>query len=63
MRCATRAPLDGMGGVYCEDVDLAAPMADDSSADHGVKAWATDRDLAERLWTKSEAWTGVHFSA
>jgi NAD(P)-dependent dehydrogenase (short-subunit alcohol dehydrogenase family) len=61
--CATSAQLDGMGGVYCEDVDIAAPMADDSSGDQGVKAWATDRGLAERLWTKSEEWTGVKFSA
>jgi NAD(P)-dependent dehydrogenase (short-subunit alcohol dehydrogenase family) len=61
--CATSAQLDGMGGVYCEDVDIAAPMAEGPPAEHGVKAWATDRELAERLWTKSEEWTGVKFSA
>ena len=27
------------------------------------KPWAIDRDLAERLWTKSEEWTGVPFDA
>jgi NAD(P)-dependent dehydrogenase (short-subunit alcohol dehydrogenase family) len=61
--CATSAQLDGMGGVYCEDGDIAAPMAEGAPAERGVKAWATDRDLAERLWTKSEEWTGVKLGA
>ena len=28
----------------------------------GVRPWATDPELAERLWTKSEEWTGVKFN-
>jgi hypothetical protein len=29
----------------------------------GVRPWAIDRGFAERLWTKSEEWTGVLFTA
>jgi NAD(P)-dependent dehydrogenase (short-subunit alcohol dehydrogenase family) len=61
--CATSAQLDGMGGVYCEDVDIAEPVAADAPALRGVKPWAMDRDLAERLWTKSEEWSGATFTA
>jgi NAD(P)-dependent dehydrogenase (short-subunit alcohol dehydrogenase family) len=59
--CATSTQLDGMGGVYCEDVDIAQAVPADSPAPFGVRPWAMDRSLAERLWTKSEAWTGVPF--
>jgi len=58
--CATSPQLEGMGGVYCEDVAEAAPV--DFPEQRGVRPWAMDRDLAERLWTKSEEWTGMPFS-
>lgn len=61
--CATSSRLDGLGGVYCEDVDIAEPLPADSKEPRGIRPWAMDRDLAERLWTRSEAWTGVPFSA
>jgi NAD(P)-dependent dehydrogenase (short-subunit alcohol dehydrogenase family) len=61
--CATSAQLDGMGGVYCEDVDIAELVAADFQGTSGVRPWAIDRALAERLWTKSEEWTGVKFTA
>jgi NAD(P)-dependent dehydrogenase (short-subunit alcohol dehydrogenase family) len=57
--CATSAQLDGMGGVYCEDVDIADSVSADSQATSGVRPWATDPELAERLWRKSEEWTGA----
>jgi hypothetical protein len=28
----------------------------------GVRPWIMDRDLAERLWTESEEWTGARFT-
>jgi hypothetical protein len=59
--CATSAALEGMGGVYCEDVDIAQSVAADSKEPWGARPWIMDRDLADRLWTKSEAWTGVRF--
>lgn len=60
--CATSQQLDGMGGVYCEDVDIAESVPADSSEQRGVRPWAMDADLAERLWTETEKWTGVTFA-
>ncbi len=55
--------LEGMGGVYCEDVDIAEPVSADFTGTYGVRPWAIDPALAELLWKKSEAWTGVPFAA
>src|SRR5439155_5487454 len=52
--CAMSPQLEGMGGVYCEDVDVAEAVPADFPEQRGVRPWAIDRDLAERLWTKSE---------
>jgi NAD(P)-dependent dehydrogenase (short-subunit alcohol dehydrogenase family) len=57
--CATSSQLDGMGGVYCEDCDIAEAVPADFPEQRGVRPWATDPSLAERLWTMSEALTGV----
>jgi NAD(P)-dependent dehydrogenase (short-subunit alcohol dehydrogenase family) len=57
--CATSAQLNGMGGVYCEDADIAEAVSAESPEPRGVRPWAMDAALAERLWTESEAWTGV----
>jgi NAD(P)-dependent dehydrogenase (short-subunit alcohol dehydrogenase family) len=61
--CATSRQLDGMGGVYCEDVDIAESVPADSPEPRGVRPWAMDAGLAERLWTMTEGWTGVRFTA
>jgi NAD(P)-dependent dehydrogenase (short-subunit alcohol dehydrogenase family) len=57
--CATSAQLDGKGGVYCEDVDIAQAVSADFPEPRGVRPWATDPNLAERLWRTSEEWTGL----
>ena len=57
--CATSAQLEGLGGVYCEDVDIAIAVPADHPEPRGVRPWAMDPALAERLWAKSEEWTGV----
>lgn len=57
--CATSPALNGKGGVYCEDVDIGEPVPADSKETRGVRPWIMDRDLADRLWTRSESWTGV----
>lgn len=59
--CATSARLQGMGGVYCEDVDIARAVGADSMEDVGVRPWASDPQAAQRLWTISEALSGVPF--
>ena len=57
--CATSPQLVGMGGVYCEDCDIAAPTSDADAAT-GVRAYATDPEAAARLWTVSAELTGVN---
>jgi NAD(P)-dependent dehydrogenase (short-subunit alcohol dehydrogenase family) len=58
---ATSPRLEGMGGVYCEDCDIAAPTDPDAedARYRGVEAHAYDRDAAARLWEVSAALTGV----
>jgi len=56
---ATSPQLEGMGGVYCEDCDIAEPADPASDAVRGVRPWATDADAAARLWTVSAQLTGV----
>jgi NAD(P)-dependent dehydrogenase (short-subunit alcohol dehydrogenase family) len=58
--CATSTQLDGMGGVYCEDVDVSE-VAADAAPGAGVRPWAIDPELASRLWALSERLTGMSF--
>ncbi|MGW5473844.1 SDR family NAD(P)-dependent oxidoreductase [Streptomyces chartreusis] len=55
---ATSPQLDGMGGVYLEDCDIAESAVDGGERS-GVKAWATDPEQAARLWALSAELTGV----
>lgn len=55
---ATSPQLDGLGGLYLEDCDIAEPAPEDG-AWAGVKDWATDPEQAARLWTLSAELTGV----
>ena len=52
--CATTPQLDGMGGVYCEDNDIAAAVDPGHKELNGVLPWATDSTLAMKLWSLSE---------
>ncbi|RVT91326.1 SDR family NAD(P)-dependent oxidoreductase [Sphingomonas crocodyli] len=56
--CATSPMLAGMGGVYCEDCDIAG-INQSEIGRKGVAAWAADDEAAERLWAISEHWTGM----
>ena len=53
---ATSPRLAGMGGVYCEDCDIAEPHRDGG----GVHDHATDPQQARRLWELSAKLTGVN---
>ena len=55
---ATSPQLDGMGGVYLEDCDVAEPNVPDGPR-RGVAAHATDPEQAARLWAVSAERTGV----
>lgn len=56
--CATSPELAGLGGVYCEDCDIAG-INEKEVGRKGVAPWAVDDEAAERLWSLSEDWTGV----
>ncbi|MGW3035796.1 SDR family NAD(P)-dependent oxidoreductase [Streptomyces sp. NPDC001178] len=55
---ATSAQLDGLGGVYLEDCDIAELAVDGATS--GVKDWAIDPEQAARLWELSAELTGVN---
>lgn len=55
---ATSPLLAHLGGVYCEDCDVA-PIHRDDLGRKGVAAWAADRHLAEQLWEVSRTQTGL----
>ncbi|MEX3009358.1 oxidoreductase [Hoeflea sp. TYP-13] len=51
---ATSAQLEGNGGVYCENCDIAKLADEDSQRWEHVRSWACDHEGAERLWKMSE---------
>ncbi|HEV2865332.1 MAG TPA: oxidoreductase [Allosphingosinicella sp.] len=51
----TSARLDGMGGLYCEDCDVARLADEKSQRWHHVRPWACSEEGADRLWAMSEA--------
>jgi NAD(P)-dependent dehydrogenase (short-subunit alcohol dehydrogenase family) len=52
--CAVSPRLEGLGGLYCEDCDVAELVSVDYLGLNGVRPWATDPVAAERLWAVSE---------
>ncbi|WP_308858091.1 oxidoreductase [Paenibacillus sp. R14(2021)] len=64
--CAASPQLEGKGGVYCMDCDIANIIPGEAlqglgQVMAGVLPWAVDPGLAERLWKLSESMTGVTF--
>lgn len=66
--CATSPQLEGLGGLYCENADVAE--TDNGDIEHrydepltlrGVKPYSIDPENARRLWTLSEQMTGITF--
>jgi NAD(P)-dependent dehydrogenase (short-subunit alcohol dehydrogenase family) len=57
--CAVSPQLAGMGGVYCEDCDIAELVPNDSPSFSGVRHWAVDQPTATALWDLSEQLTGL----
>lgn len=64
--------LDGMGGVFCIDSDIAPLMPEklqdfsifeshSGKRSNGVAPYAIDREAATRLWEIIEQMTGVSF--
>ena len=49
--CASSPQLDDIGGVYCENCDIASIK---SEGDDGVRPHAVDVVIAQRLWAWSQ---------
>lgn len=61
--CATSPLLNEIGGVYCEDADIAtlADKTPGSSNSGGVCSYSLDETNAKKLWVLSEEMTGLSF--
>src|SRR3984893_15197709 len=57
--CAVSPQLNGKGGVYCEDCDIAPMLPTDSNLRSGVRPWAVDKTAAEAIWVLSEKLTSL----
>lgn len=58
---ATSPDLNGKGGLYLEDCNIAAVVPNGSKAPFGVRPWALDKSSADSLWKLCEKMTGVSF--
>jgi NAD(P)-dependent dehydrogenase (short-subunit alcohol dehydrogenase family) len=59
--CAVSPLLDGLGGVYCEDCNIAQLWAEGMNPYSGARLHITNRDDAAALWAASEAMAGLSF--
>ena len=72
--CVTSPQLNAIGGVYCENTEIARidPVGSENHEQFqermtdvdkltGVTQYALDADAAKRLWSLSEVLTGVAF--
>ncbi|KQS27786.1 SDR family NAD(P)-dependent oxidoreductase [Dyadobacter sp. Leaf189] len=61
--CATSPLLDHIGGVYCEDADVAELSLEGNAGEtqRGVKLYSLDETNAKKLWKWSEEITGISF--
>ncbi|HTE34150.1 MAG TPA: hypothetical protein VK666_27405, partial [Chryseolinea sp.] len=66
--CATSRELNDIGGVYCEDADVAD--LDEGKIEHnydeptslrGVKPYSVDAESAVKLWALSEKMISMSF--
>jgi len=58
--CAVSPLLNNIGGVYCEDADVAE-LINNSVGVSGVEPYSLNEDAAWKLWNLSEEFTGVSF--
>jgi NAD(P)-dependent dehydrogenase (short-subunit alcohol dehydrogenase family) len=59
--CASSPLLNNIGGVYCEDAEVATLAAASPGVSGGVKPYSLDKESAKRLWKLSEQLTGISF--
>jgi NAD(P)-dependent dehydrogenase (short-subunit alcohol dehydrogenase family) len=58
--CATSPLLTSIGGVYCEDADIAT-LSLEQGMTLGVRPYSVDAAAAKRLWQLTEELTGITF--
>lgn len=58
---ATSPMLNDLGGVYCEDVNIAELDFQNKSAGNGVLPNSLDENNAKKLWKLSETMTSLEF--
>ena len=61
--CATSPLLDHIGGVYCEDADIAPLASEESIGIYGVQPYSLDETNAKILWDLSEQMTGISLAS
>lgn len=61
--CATSPLLDGHGGVYCNDCNIAAPWVEGTPPYTGVHPHVRDAQAAAAWWSASERMAGLTFDA
>lgn len=59
--CATSPLLEHIGGVYCEDGDIAV-LSSDMTDQKGVHPYSLDETHAKKLWKLTEEMTGIRFN-
>nr|WP_288810501.1 SDR family NAD(P)-dependent oxidoreductase [uncultured Sphingobacterium sp.] len=59
--CATSPLLEHIGGVYCEDGDIAV-LSSDIADQKGVHPYSLDETNAKKLWKLTEEMTGIRFN-
>ena len=59
---ATAPELSGKGGAYLEDCHIAEQVPDDSIIRCGIRQFACDPVIAEKLWGISEIMVGEKFA-
>lgn len=59
--CATSPLLEDIGGIYCEDGDIAV-LSSDSTGQKGVHPYSLDENNAKKLWKLTEEMTGIRFN-
>lgn len=57
---ATSKSLNNIGGVYCENADIASLNSNEKIIG-GVAPYSLDEKNAKRLWKLSQEMTGIHF--
>lgn len=62
---AVSPKLSKIGGVYCEDCEVAELLENSDDAklhQKGVQSYSLDHDSAKRLWQLTETMTGIQFA-